>query len=65
MTQAWMTLAVWTDGAAVNVGMYNGIVANLRQLAAVGDSLVHILCTAHTLEICARSADCKVPYCEK
>lgn len=36
----------------------------LRQLATVGDSLVHILCTAHTLENCAKSADRRVPYCE-
>lgn len=62
----WTTklVAVCTDGAAVNVGMYNGVVPKLRRLAAVGDSLVHILCTAHTLENCAKSADRNVPYCE-
>ena len=43
-----------TDGAAVNVGMYNGVVPKLRQLAVVGDSL----------ENCAKSADRNVPYCE-
>ena len=36
----WTTklVAVCTDGVAVNVGMYNGIVPKLRRLAAVGDS---------------------------
>ncbi|KAG7455573.1 hypothetical protein JOB18_022097 [Solea senegalensis] len=52
------------DGAAVNVGVYNGVVPKLRRLAAVGDTLVHILCTAHTLENCAKAADRNVPYCE-
>lgn len=62
----WTTklVAVCTDRAAVNVGIYNGVVPKLRQLAAVGDSVVHILCTAHTLENCAKSADRNVPYCE-
>lgn len=62
----WATklVAVCTDGAAVNVGIYNGVVPKLRQLAAIGDSLVHVLCTAHTLENCAKSADRNVPYCE-
>lgn len=62
----WVTklVAVCTDGAAVNVGMYNGVVPKLRQRVAVGDSLVHILCTAHTLENCAKSADRSVPYCD-
>uniref|UniRef100_A0A8C4ASG7 Uncharacterized protein n=1 Tax=Denticeps clupeoides TaxID=299321 RepID=A0A8C4ASG7_9TELE len=62
----WATklVAVCTDGAAVNVGMYNGVVPKLRQLAAVRESLVHILCTAHTLENCLKSADRNVPYCE-
>lgn len=48
----WKTklAAVCTDGAAVNVGMCKGIVPELRQLAAVGDSLVHILCTSRRLE---------------
>ena len=58
-------VAVCTDGAAVNVGIYNGVLPQLRQLAAVGDSLVHILCTAHTLENCAKSVNRNVPYCEK
>ncbi|CAM4610200.1 unnamed protein product [Leuciscus chuanchicus] len=60
----WTTklVAVCTDGAAVNVGMYNGVVPKLRRLAVVGDSLVHILCTAHTLENCAKSADRNVTY---
>ncbi|XP_077354948.1 zinc finger protein 862-like [Festucalex cinctus] len=57
-------VAVCTDGAAVNVGAYNGVVPKLKQLVAVGSSLVHILCTAHTLENCAKSADQSVPYCE-
>ena len=56
-------VAVCTDGAAVNVGIYNGVLPKLRRLAAVGDSLVHILCTAHTQENCAKSADRNVPYC--
>lgn len=30
----------------------------------MGDALVHVLCTAHTLENCAKSADQLVPYCE-
>ncbi|KAM7396176.1 hypothetical protein PAMP_019237 [Pampus punctatissimus] len=62
----WATklVAVCTDGAAVNVGIYNSVVPKLRQLAAVGDSLVHVLCTTHTLENCAKSADRNVPYCE-
>ncbi|TNN51963.1 hypothetical protein EYF80_037870 [Liparis tanakae] len=62
----WTTklVALCTDGAAVNVGMYNGVVPKLRQLATVGDSLVHILFTAYTLENCAKSADRNVPYCE-
>ncbi|XP_062389624.1 uncharacterized protein LOC134078010 [Sardina pilchardus] len=62
----WTTklVAVCTDGAAVNVGIYNGVVPKLRQLVAIGDSLVHILCTAHTLENCAKTADRNVPYCE-
>ena len=61
----WTTksVAVNTDGAAVNVGVYNGVLPKLRQLAAV-DSLVHILCTTHTLEDCAKSADHNVPYCK-
>ena len=41
----------------LNVGMNNRIVPKLCQLAAVGDSPVHILCPAHTLENCAKSAD--------
>lgn len=49
-----------TDGAAVNIGRYNGKVPKLRQLAVV--ALVHLLCTAHNLEDCAKSADSKVPY---
>ena len=62
----WTTklVAVCSDGATVNVGVYNGVVPKLRRLAAVGDSLVHVLRTAHTLENCAKSADCNVPYCE-
>lgn len=62
----WTTklVAVCTDGAAVNVGVYNSILPKLWQLAAVGDSLVQILCTAHTLENCAKSADRNVPSCE-
>lgn len=57
-------VSVCTDGAAVNVGMYNGVIPKLRQMVNIGDSLVHILCTAHTLENCAKSADRAVPYCE-
>lgn len=62
----WRTkvVAVCTDGAAVNVGVYNGVVPKLRGLVAIGDSLVHVLCTAHTLENCAKSADRNVPYCK-
>ncbi|CAM4554150.1 unnamed protein product [Leuciscus chuanchicus] len=62
----WKTklVSVCTDGAAVNVGMYNGVVPKFRQMVDIGDSLVHILCTAHTLENCAKSADRAVPYCE-
>ena len=48
-------VAVCTD--RVNVGINNIIVPKLRQLAAVGDSPVHILCPGHTLENCAKSAD--------
>lgn len=57
-------VSVCSDGAAVNVGAYNGVVSKLRQMVDIGDSLVHILCTAHTLENCAKSADRAVPYCE-
>lgn len=62
----WKTklVSVCTDGAAVNVRVYNGVVPKLLKLVAIGDSLVHILCTAHTLENCAKSADGMVPYCE-
>ena len=62
----WKTklVSVCTDGAAANVGIYNGVVPKLRQIVDIGDSLVHILCTAHTLENCAKSADRAVPYCE-
>ncbi|KAG9280288.1 hypothetical protein AMEX_G21 [Astyanax mexicanus] len=62
----WRTklVAVCTDGAAVNVGVYNGVVPKLKGLVVIGDNLVHILCTAHTLENCAKSADRKVPYCK-
>ena len=49
-------VSVCTDGAAVIVGVYHGIVPKLCcRLAAVGDSLVHTLCTAHTLENHAQS----------
>lgn len=57
-------IAVCTDGAAVNVGANNGMVPKCKQLAAVGVSLVHILCPAHTLGSCAESDDCSVPCCE-
>lgn len=62
----WTTklVAVCSDGAAVNVGVYNGVVPKLKGLVAIGESLVHILCTAHTLENCAKSADRQVPYCK-
>ena len=60
----WKLVAVCTDGAAVKVGVYNCILPKLWQLAAVGDSLVHILCTTHTLENCAKLTDRNVPYCE-
>ncbi|KAG7524838.1 hypothetical protein JOB18_017559 [Solea senegalensis] len=33
-----------------------------KTLAAAGDSLEHILCTAHTLENCAKAADRNFPY---
>lgn len=56
-------VTVCTDRAAVNIGTYNSG-PKLRQLVAVGNSLVHILCTAHTLENCTKSADHNVPYCE-
>ena len=49
--------AVCKDRAAVDVGMYNRVMPKLRQLAAVGDSPVHILCPAHTLENCDKSGD--------
>ncbi|KAL7382895.1 hypothetical protein ABVT39_001057 [Epinephelus coioides] len=60
----WKTkfVSVCSDGAAVNVGFYNRVVPKLRQMVDIGDSLVHILCTAHTLENCAKSADRTVPY---
>lgn len=60
----WTTksIAVCTDRVAFNVGVYNSIVPKLWQLAVVGDSLVYILCTTHTLENCAKSADRNVPY---
>ncbi|XP_047659799.1 uncharacterized protein LOC113645605 [Tachysurus fulvidraco] len=32
-------------------------------MVASGDSLVHVLCTAHTLENCVKSADQGVSYC--
>ena len=63
----WTTklVAVCTDGAAVNVGVYNGVVPKLWQLAVVGDSLVHILCIAHTRGNCTKSANLQLlPYCE-
>ncbi|CAL8373520.1 unnamed protein product [Arctogadus glacialis] len=60
----WTTklVAVCSDGAAVNFGVYNGVVPKLQRLAAVGDSFVHVLCTAHTLENWVKSADRNVPY---
>ena len=36
----------------------------LRRLAAGEVSLVHIVCTTHTLENCTKSADHNVSYCE-
>lgn len=62
----WTTtlVAACTNEAAINVGIFNGVVPKHRQLATVGDSLVHILCTAHTLENCLKSVDRKVPNCE-
>ena len=62
----WTTklVAVCSDRVVVNVGVYNGVVPQLRWLAAVGDSLVHVLYTAHTLENCTKSADRNVLYCE-
>lgn len=60
----WTTELVPVCTDCVNVGMYNDIVPKLRQLAAVGDSLVHILCTAHTLKNCLKSADRNFTNCE-
>ena len=39
----WTTklVAVCTDGAAVNVGEYNGVVQKLKGLVLIGDSLVY------------------------
>ena len=66
LTDEWKTklVSVCTDGAAVNVGKYNGVIPKLRERVVIGDALVHVLCTAHTLENCAKSADRLVPYCE-
>ena len=44
------SVSVCTDGAAVNVGLYSGIVPKLRQPAAEGDS-------PPSLESCAKTAD--------
>ncbi|KAM3867758.1 piwi-like protein 1 [Diretmus argenteus] len=64
LAEEWQTklVSVCTDGAAVNVGVYNGVIPKLRQKVVIGDSLVHILCTSHTLENSAKSADRMVPY---
>lgn len=50
-------VAVCTNGASVYNGVYNGIVPQYKQLAAAGGTLVDFLCTAHTLENCAKSTD--------
>lgn len=57
-------VSVCTDGAAVNIGMYNGVVPKLHQMVDIRDYLVHILCSAHTLRNCGKSSDRTVPYCE-
>lgn len=43
----WMTdlVTVCTDGVAVSIGMWNGILPKLQQLFVLGNSLVHV----HTL----------------
>lgn len=66
LADEWRTklVSVCTDGAPVNVGKYSGVIPKLRERVVIGDALVHILCTAHTLENCAKSADRMVPYCE-
>ena len=50
-----------TDWAAVNVGAYNGIMPGQRHVSVIGDSLVHILCSADALENSAKSANRTVP----
>lgn len=62
----WATklVVVCTDEAAVNMGMYNSVVLKLWQLAAVGDSRAHLLCPAHILENCLKSAEHNIPYWE-
>lgn len=47
-------------GLLSTVGMYNGIVPKLQQLAAA-DSLLHVLCTANILEVSTKSADHNIP----
>lgn len=57
-------VSVCTEGATVNVGVYNGVVPKLRHMVDIKDSLVHVLCTARMLENCTKSSDRAVPYCE-
>lgn len=49
-------LVVCTDGAAV-IDVYNSVVPRLWLLAAVGDFLVHVLCTAPAWANCTKSAN--------
>lgn len=44
-------VSMCTDGAGVNVGVYNRVIPKLRQMIAIGDFLVHILCSPHLREL--------------
>lgn len=45
-------VALCTDGAAVNVGTYNGVVPKLRELVAIGDSRARSVHSTHFRELC-------------
>lgn len=52
-----------TDGAAVNIEGYNRAEPRLYYMVAIGDPVVHALCTAHIIESCCTLADHALLYC--